>query len=104
MANASPNTRRPTRPIFYLLPLELPLDTLGFVLGLSGYALGLPGFLDTNMLVSAMGKSRVGDIAQREAHVREFALQWNIGFRDYRSITHSQPVYVETTRILMVLI
>ena len=36
-------------------------------LGLQGFALSLPGFLDSNMLVSAMLNSHVRGIAKHEA-------------------------------------
>ena len=49
----------------------------GFALGQGGFALVPPGFLDTNMLVSA---TCISHIAGHNA-TNDFALHWNIGLR-----------------------
>ena len=59
MANANQNLAYPTQTIFHWLAL-----------GVLGFALGVPGFVDTNMLVLAMRNSCVGAIAQREVSMR----------------------------------
>ena len=54
MAYANPTLAYPTQTIFHWL-------SMGLALGLPGFLLGSPGFLDTNMLVS----SCVGGLEQR---------------------------------------
>ena len=59
MAKVNPNSRGPNA-------TYIPPSRVGLTLGPLGFAFGPLGFLDTNMLVSATQKSRVGGTAQRE--------------------------------------
>ena len=80
MPNANPTLAYPTRTIFHWLALGLTFGIIGsrwpslthtghYWLEL-GVALGLQGFLDSNMLVSATQKSRIGGIALHEPPMR----------------------------------
>ena len=51
-------------------PIGARIGHFRLVLGLPGFALGPPGFLDTNMLVSATRKSGIEGIAQRKAPIQ----------------------------------
>ena len=72
--NAKPTLAHQMRTIFHWLALGLQ----GLALGPQGLALGPQGILDTKMLVSAMGMSRVGDYPTLTPNADDFALQWNI--------------------------
>ena len=67
MPNANQTLAYPTQTIFYLLTLGVALSAPGFTLGAWGFTLGPRRLLDTNMLVSATQKSRIGSITQRKA-------------------------------------
>ena len=70
MANASPNARGPNATYIPPVHVGVELGVYVIALGKLRVALGPQEFLDTNMLVSATRKSRVGGIAQSESPTR----------------------------------
>ena len=66
MANANHILAYPRRTIFYWFVLGLALGLWGRALSQAGFALGLQGVLDTNMLISATLTPQVGGRTQRK--------------------------------------
>ena len=87
IANTNPTLASPTRTIFHWLALGLVLGITGFPLGLPDILLGLPGFLDTNMLVSAMRNTRVGAVLRR-FKLRIILVRINQGNQSYSCISY----------------
>ena len=57
-----------------------PIFAFWVALGVQGFALGARRVLDTNMLVLATRKSRVGVYSPTQSPIASsFELQWNIG-------------------------